>query len=120
MSQHDENCLFCKIIAGKIPSKKVYEDEHLYAFDDINPAAPIHFLVIPKRHVPSLAQLEPTHAQLIGHLMVQIPKLAQAQGCGPYPEGGFRVVFNTGDEGGQEIHHLHAHVLGGPRPWRNG
>lgn len=118
MHEHSDNCLFCRIIAGKIPSKKVYEDEELYAFDDINPAAPIHFLVIPKLHIESLAQLTEAHTQLIGRLMVKIPELALAHGCAPYPEGGYRVVFNTGVHGGQEIHHLHAHVLGGPRPWK--
>ena len=117
---HDSNCLFCKIIAGEIPSRKVYEDEEFFAFHDIHPAAPVHFLIVPKTHLPSLAHAEPVHAGLLGRMLVLAPRLAQEQGCGPYPNGGFRIVVNTGEEGGQEIHHLHLHVMGGPRPWRKG
>lgn len=117
---HDPNCLFCKIIAGQIPSRKVYEDEEIFAFHDIHPSAPVHFLMVPKVHLPSLAQAEPAHAGLLGRMMVLAPRLAQEQGCSPYPKGGFRMVVNTGTEGGQEVHHLHAHVLGGPRPWLKG
>ncbi|MSQ56415.1 MAG: histidine triad nucleotide-binding protein [Limnohabitans sp.] len=116
----DSNCIFCKIIAGQIPSRKVYEDEEIYAFHDINPWAPIHFLVIPKVHILSLAHIEPEHQAMMGRLMQCIPQLAQQEGCNPYPEGGFRVVTNTGKEGGQEVHHLHFHVTGGPRPWLRG
>ena len=118
--QHDPNCLFCKIIAGQIPSKKVYEDEELFAFNDIHPWAPVHFLLVPKQHIPSMAQLAPEHADLMGRMMVLAPQLAEQQGCRPYPQGGFRVVANTGDDGGQEVHHLHFHVIGGPRPWLKG
>ena len=118
--RHDPDCLFCKIIAGQIPSKKVYEDESLFAFHDIHPHAPVHFMVVPKAHIPSLAQATEADAALLGRIMLLAPKLALEQGCRPYPEGGFRVVVNTGDEGGQEIHHLHVHVLGGPRPWARG
>ena len=118
--QHDQNCLFCKIIAGQIPSKKVYEDEELFAFNDIHPWAPVHFLLVPKQHIPSMAQLAPEHAGLVGRMMVLAPQLAEQQGCRPYPQGGFRVVANTGDDGGQEVHHLHFHVIGGPRPWLKG
>ncbi len=114
------DCLFCKIVAGQIPSRKVYEDDELYAFHDINPWAPVHFLVIPKLHIPSMAQLEAGHAALLGKMMVLAPQLALEQGCNPYPAGGFRVIANTGDEGGQEVHHLHLHVIGGPRPWARG
>ena len=114
------DCIFCKIIAGQIPSRKVYEDDELYAFHDIKPWAPVHFLVIPKLHIPSMAQLEPVHAALLGKMMVLAPRLALEQGCNPYPAGGFRVIANTGDEGGQEVHHLHLHVIGGPRPWARG
>ncbi len=117
---HDPNCLFCKIIAGQIPSRKVYEDDQVFAFHDIHPWAPVHFLMVPKAHIPSLAQVTPEHAPLLGHIMTLAPKLAAEQGCNPYPTGGFRVVANTGDEGGQEIHHLHFHVIGGPRPWLKG
>jgi histidine triad (HIT) family protein len=116
MSMTDTHCLFCKIIAGKIPSRKVFEDEHLYAFHDIAPWAPVHFLVVPKLHIPSMAQLTP----LMGHLMTLLPQLALEQGCRPYPEGGYRIVANTGIEGGQEVHHMHWHVMGGPRPWLRG
>ncbi len=114
------DCIFCKIVAGQIPSRKVYEDDELYAFHDIKPWAPVHFLVIPKLHIPSMAQLEASHAALLGKMMVLAPKLALEQGCNPYPAGGFRVIANTGDEGGQEVHHLHLHVIGGPRPWARG
>ena len=117
---HDPNCLFCKIIEGKIPSKKVFEDEHVFAFHDINPWAPVHFLIIPKKHITSLAQVTEADAGLLGHMMVLAPKLALQEGCRPYPEGGFRIVANTGLEGGQEVHHMHWHVMGGPRPWLRG
>ena len=116
----DPNCIFCKIIAGKIPSKKVYEDEEIFAFHDINPWAPVHFLLIPKVHIASMAQLTDEHAGMMGRLMVLAPKLALQEGCNPYPQGGFRLVSNTGVEGRQEIHHLHIHVTGGPRPWKHG
>ena len=117
---HDPNCIFCKIVAGAIPARKVYEDDELFAFHDIKPWAPGHFLIIPKLHIPSMAHLEPAHAGLMGRLMTLAPRLAQEQGCKPYPQGGFRIVANTGDEGGQEVHHLHVHVMGGPRPWLRG
>lgn len=116
----DPNCIFCKIIAGQIPSKKVYEDEEIYAFHDIQPWAPVHFLMVPKLHIPSLAQVGSEHAALLGRMMALAPKLALQEGCQPYPEGGFRIVCNTGEHGGQEVHHLHVHVIGGPRPWRKG
>jgi len=117
---HDPNCLFCKIIAGQIPSRKVYEDEDLYAFHDIHPWAPVHFLLVPRLHLPSMAQLGPEHERLMGKLMRLAPQLALEQGCRPYPEGGFRVVCNNGADGGQEVQHLHVHVMGGPRPWLRG
>lgn len=117
---HDENCIFCKIIAGKIPSKKVYEDEEIFAFHDIHPWAPVHFLMVPKRHIPSLAHVSAADQALLGRMMTLAPQLALDQGCLPYPEGGFRTVINTGEQGGQEVHHLHMHVMGGPRPWLKG
>ncbi len=120
MSAHDPNCIFCKIAQGQIPSKKVYEDEEIYAFHDINPWAPVHFLIIPKAHVPSMAQVTGEHAALLGRMMALVPQLAVQEGCNPYPQGGWRIVCNTGDEGGQEVHHLHFHVIGGPRPWKKG
>jgi len=117
---HDPNCIFCKIAAGQIPSRKVYEDDELLAFHDINPWAPVHFLLVPKAHIPSMAQVGPEHAPLLGRLMTLAPRLAMEQGCNPYPQGGFRIVTNTGTEGGQEVHHLDVHVMGGPRPWVRG
>lgn len=120
VSPHDPNCIFCKIVAKQIPARVVYEDDELLAFHDINPWAPVHFLLIPKAHIPSLAQVGPEHAQLLGRMMVLVPKLAMEQGCLPYPEGGYRLLANTGSGGGQEVHHLHFHVMGGPRPWARG
>ncbi len=112
-----ENCIFCKIAAGDIPAKKVYEDADFLAFHDINPAAPIHLLVIPKKHVASLAHVKDEDGPWLGRMMVLMQKLASDNGCTPGHEGGFRVVANTGREGGQEVDHLHFHILGGPRPW---
>lgn len=116
----DPNCIFCKIIEGRIPSRKVYEDDDLLVFHDIHPWAPVHFLMVPKVHLASMAQVGPEHAALLGRMMSLVPKLALQEGCRPYPEGGFRVVINTGEEGGQEVQHLHVHVIGGPRPWLKG
>ena len=115
-----DNCIFCKIAAGLIPSRKVYEDDEIFAFHDINPWAPVHFLIIPKLHIPSMAQVQPEHMALLGRIMVLAPRLALENGCNPYPEGGFHIVTNAGAEGGQEVHHLHIHVMGGPRPWLKG
>ena len=120
MSAADPACIFCKIAEGKIPSRKVYEDEEIFAFHDIHPWAPVHFLMVPKAHIPSLAQVEPEHAALLGRMMTLAPKLALQEGCRPYPQGGYRVVINTGADGGQEVQHLHVHVFGGPRPWLKG
>ena len=116
----EDNCIFCKIAAGTIPSRKVYEDDELFAFHDIHPWAPVHFMIIPKMHILSMAQAGPEHAALLGRMLVLAPQLALEQGCTPYPEGGFRIVVNTGAAGGQEVHHLHMHVMGGPRPWLKG
>ena len=118
--ESDPNCLFCKIVSGRIPSELVYQDDELYAFHDINPWAPVHFLMVPKLHIASMAHLTDADAGLMGRMMVLAPKLALAQGCNPYPAGGFRLVCNTGDEGAQEVQHLHVHVMGGPRPWLRG
>lgn len=116
----DPNCIFCKIVEGKIPSRKVYEDDELFVFHDIHPWAPVHFLMIPKDHIASLAQATDAHSGLLGRMLALAPRLALQEGCGPYPQGGHRVVINTGAEGGQEVHHLHMHVMGGPRPWLKG
>ena len=120
MTTHAPDCIFCKIAAGQIPARKVYEDDDIFAFHDIAPWAPVHFLMIPKRHIASMAQLGADDAALMGKIMTLAPKLALEQGCEPYPNGGFRVVVNTGAHGGQEVPHLHVHVMGGPRPWSKG
>jgi histidine triad (HIT) family protein len=98
----------------------VYEDDDFYAFHDIHPWAPVHFLIIPKRHIPSMAHVVEEDGALMGRMMALVPKLALQEGCNPYPQGGFRLVTNTGAEGGQEVQHLHFHVMGGPRPWLRG
>ena len=116
----EPDCIFCKIVAGEIPSKKVYEDDELLAFHDIAPWAPVHFLIIPKEHIESMAPLEKRHEALMGRIMGLASKLAFEQGANPYPKGGFRIVVNTWREGGQEVAHLHVHVLGGKRPWKHG
>lgn len=110
-----ENCLFCKIARGEIPARKVFEDEDILAFHDIQPAAPVHFMIIPKLHIASLAEVDPSdpsHQALLGKIMAMAPKLAREQGL---PDG-FRTVINTGRVGRQEVYHLHVHVLGGPHP----
>jgi len=103
------DCLFCKIIAGDIPSSKVYEDELLYVFKDINPKAAVHLLVIPKTHITSLDSLADEHHDLIAQMMLKLPELARSQGL----NNGFRTIINTGPDGGQEVGHLHIHILGG-------
>ena len=112
-----DTCIFCKIAAGDIPAKKVYEDEDFVAFHDINPAAPTHLLLIPRRHVKSLADITPEDAPWLGRMTALAQQLAFDNGCTPGHDGGFRLVVNTGREGGQEVDHLHFHILGGPRPW---
>lgn len=105
-----EDCLFCKIIKGEIPSTKVYEDEEILAFKDINPAAPIHILVIPKKHIKSLVELEKEDEILVGRIYAVINKIAEEQGV---KEKGYRVIVNCGKDGGQEVGHLHFHLLAG-------
>jgi histidine triad (HIT) family protein len=105
------NCIFCKIAAGEIPSKKVHDDDEFIAFHDIRPAAEVHFLVVPKRHLPSLLDVQEGDEALLGRLMALVPRLAREQGL----EGGFKTAINTGRDGGQEVDHLHVHVLGGAR-----
>ena len=112
----DPDCLFCKIVAGQIPAKKAYEDEHLLAFHDIHPAAPVHLLVIPKTHIPTLSDAGPEHEALLGRMLGLAPKLMKDLGV----TNGFRTVINTGQDGGQEVYHLHLHAMGGPRPWARG
>lgn len=119
-----ENCLFCKIAAKTIPATIVYEDEHLMAFKDIKPAAPVHLLIIPKRHVATLSDCDASHTELLGKLLALAPRLAAEHGCAVSydadgtPSGGFKTMINSGPDGGQEVYHLHLHVYGGPRPWQ--
>ena len=103
------DCLFCKIIAGSIPSTKVYEDETVFAFRDIAPQAPTHILVIPKTHMDSVNAVTAENSAVVAHIFEVIPQLAKAEGL----EGGYRVVSNCGDDAGQTVHHLHFHILGG-------
>lgn len=105
-----EDCIFCKIIKGEIPSTKVYEDDEILAFKDINPAAPIHILVIPKKHIKSLVELEKEGEILVGKIYTVINKIAEEQGV---KEKGYRVIVNCGKDGGQEVGHLHFHLLAG-------
>jgi len=112
----DPDCIFCKIAAGEIPCQKVYEDDELLAFKDIRPAAPVHLLIIPRLHLPSLNEADASHQALLGRMLTLAPKLAREQGA----DNGFRTVINTGHDGGQEVYHLHLHVMGGPRPWKHG
>lgn len=105
-----EDCIFCKIIKGEIPSKKVYEDEYVLAFHDINPAAPIHILVIPKKHISMLTDLKEEDETLIGKIYTTINKIARQEG---FEKQGYRVIVNCGKDGGQEVGHLHFHLLAG-------
>lgn len=107
-----ENCIFCKIARGEIPSRKVYEDDDVLAFHDIQPQAPIHFLVIPKQHIPSLAEADMRHQAVLGKMLALCGGLARELGAAD----GFRSIINTGRVGGQEVYHLHMHVFGGPAP----
>jgi len=103
------DCIFCKIIAGEIPSQKVYENEQVYAFRDIAPQAPQHILVVPKEHIASAADVTAENADLVAACFAAIPQIAKAQGL----DTGFRVITNCGEDGGQTVYHLHFHILGG-------
>ena len=105
------NCLFCKIIAGEIPSTKVYEDETVLAFRDINPQAPTHILVIPKAHIPSVDGITAENSPVVAHIFEVIPAIAAKENL----TGGYRVVSNCGADAGQTVHHLHFHILGGQK-----
>ncbi len=105
-----DNCLFCKIINGEITAKKVYENEHIIAFNDIDPKAPIHILVIPKKHIRSINELNSSDINLAGEIILAAKKIAKDQGI---DSKGFRVVFNTNDDGGQTVYHIHMHIMGG-------
>jgi len=104
-----DNCLFCKIIAGKIPSKKVYEDDKVYVFEDINPKAPTHVLIVPKRHVVGLKEATPEDAEILGYCQLIAAKIGRERGI----EDGYRTVYNVGPRSGQSVFHLHLHLLGG-------
>lgn len=110
------SCIFCRIVAGEIPSKKVFEDEEILVFHDIHPWAPVHVLIIPKRHIPSMVEVTDADAPLLGHMMALAPRLMRELGV----TDGFRHVLNTGRDGRQEVPHLHLHLMGGPRPWLKG
>ena len=105
-----DDCIFCKIAAGEIPSRKVYEDDEILAFHDIQPVAPVHFLMIPKAHVDSMAVCGPEHAPVLGRMMAMAGRLAREQGA----RDGFRTIVNTGRVGRQDVYHLHIHIIGGP------
>jgi histidine triad (HIT) family protein len=104
------DCIFCQIVEGELPSKKVYEDEYVYAFHDISPAAPTHILVIPKKHIPTIMDLKEEDQMLAGKVMAAIQKIAKEYHL---DERGFRIVNNVGKEGGQTVYHIHFHLLGG-------
>ena len=105
------DCLFCRIIAGEIPSTKVYEDEHVFALRDFNPQAPNHILVVPREHIESAAALDETKAAAAARCLTAAAKIARQEGL----DGGFRIVSNCGDDAGQTVKHLHFHILGGKR-----
>jgi histidine triad (HIT) family protein len=106
------DCIFCKIAAGEIPSRKVYEDDEILAFHDIHPSAPVHFLMIPKAHVETLFDAGPEHVPVLGRMLALAGRLAKEQGS---PDG-FRTIVNTGRVGRQDVYHLHIHIIGGPSP----
>jgi histidine triad (HIT) family protein len=107
-----ENCIFCKIVRGEIPAKKVHEDDHVLAFHDVRPQAPVHLLIIPKEHVATLYEADPRHEKALGRLLALAGRLARQEGA----NDGFRSIINTGRVGHQEVYHVHMHVLGGTEP----
>ena len=110
------DCIFCKIAEGQLPSSKVYEDDEVLAFHDIHPFARVHFLIIPKAHVATLADCTPADEGLLGRMLLLAPRLAKAQGL----DTGFKTLINTGRGGGQEVFHIHVHVFGGGDPVKHG
>ncbi|MDR1310986.1 MAG: histidine triad nucleotide-binding protein [Burkholderiaceae bacterium] len=119
-----ENCPFCKIVNRRLPADIVYENDRVLVFRDIHPAAPVHLLVVPKIHIQTLSDCTGVHAGLLGEMMALIPSLADQQRIGVVGStaetrvGGYRIIINTGPDGGQEVYHLHIHLIGGPRPWK--
>ena len=114
-----QDCIFCKIVAGHIPCKKIFEDEDFFAFHDVRPAAPVHALLIPRRHIASLSACDENDVTLLGKMMQRVPHIAALLGVADleHETGGFRTIINTGPVSGQEVDHLHVHILGGARPW---
>ena len=106
------DCIFCKIVRGEIPCRKVYEDDDMLAFHDIHPVADVHFMIIPKQHVDSLAACDDSHAPVLGRMMAMAGRLARAEGA----TDGFRTIVNTGRVGRQDVYHLHIHIIGGSDP----
>jgi histidine triad (HIT) family protein len=113
---HDPSCIFCRIVAGEIPSRKVVEDDEMLVFHDIAPWAPVHVLMIPKAHIATLYDIDSSHAALLGRMLALAPKVMRDLGV----TNGFRTLINTGQDGLQEVQHVHMHVMGGPRPWLKG
>jgi histidine triad (HIT) family protein len=107
-----DNCIFCKIVRGEIPARKVYEDEEILGFHDINPQAPVHFMLMPKKHLASLADATTDDVGMLGRILVLSGRLAREQGS---PDG-YRTIINTGRVGRQDVMHLHVHIIGGPEP----
>jgi histidine triad (HIT) family protein len=108
----DANCVFCKIVRGEIPAKKVYEDDDVFAFHDIRPVAPVHFMIVPKAHIANLYDADMTHHRALGKMLAVAGELARKEGA----TEGFRAIINNGRVGHQEVYHVHMHVLGGPDP----
>jgi histidine triad (HIT) family protein len=106
------DCLFCKIISGEIPSKKAYEDEDIIAFHDIKPQAPVHVLVIPKKHISGVTEITPENVEIVSKIFVKIPEITKKLGI---YESGFRLISNSGEDGAQTVKHLHFHILGGTK-----
>ena len=105
----DDNCLFCKILAGEIPSNKVYEDDDVFAFRDINPQAPVHILVVPKEHIPCADEIDAENSVCVAKCFEAVAKIAKSEGL----DKGYRVINNCGEDGGQTVQHLHFHLVGG-------
>ena len=107
-------CIFCKIVRGEAPSQKVYEDDSVYAFRDINPVAPTHVLIVPTEHIPGVQEMKPEHERVVGHMFLVAKVIAEELGLAPRnTEGGYRLVFNVGKAAGQTVFHLHLHLIGG-------
>lgn len=108
----EENCIFCKIIHGDLPSETIFQDELVTAFRDINPAAPVHILIIPNTHIASMNELSSEYQEISARLLSVVPEIADSEGI---TESGYRLIINTGDDGRQEVPHLHLHLIGGSR-----